>query len=74
VDLLAGGFALLGRRHGKFHLHNPTRIHFGRWEIAKAGQESPANARVLLLAGGDARAAFDVRRGERRRAGTRLCR
>ena len=35
-----------------FTYHNPTRIHFGRGQIAKIGQELPANARVLLLAGG----------------------
>ena len=31
---------------------NPTRIHFGRGQIAKVGQELPPKARVLLLAGG----------------------
>ena len=35
-----------------FTYHNPTRIHFGRGQIAQIGQELPANARVLLLAGG----------------------
>jgi len=35
-----------------FTYHNPTRIHFGRGQIAKIDQELPANARVLLLAGG----------------------
>ncbi len=34
-----------------FTYHNPTRIHFGRGQIAKVGQELPLNARVLLLAG-----------------------
>lgn len=31
---------------------NPTRIHFGRGQIAKVNDELPAGARVLLLAGG----------------------
>jgi NADP-dependent alcohol dehydrogenase len=35
-----------------FTFHNPTRIHFGRGQIAKVGEELPAGARVLLLAGG----------------------
>jgi NADP-dependent alcohol dehydrogenase len=35
-----------------FTFHNPTRIHFGRGQIAALGQEIPADARVLLLAGG----------------------
>lgn len=35
-----------------FTYYNPTRIHFGRGQIAKVGDELPANARVLLLAGG----------------------
>jgi NADP-dependent alcohol dehydrogenase len=35
-----------------FTFHNPTRLHFGRGQIAKLAQELPANARVLLLAGG----------------------
>jgi NADP-dependent alcohol dehydrogenase len=35
-----------------FTYHNPTRIHFGRGQIAKVGQELPLEARVLLLAGG----------------------
>jgi len=35
-----------------FTFHNPTRLHFGRGQIAKLAQEVPANARVLLLAGG----------------------
>ena len=35
-----------------FPYHNPTRIHFGRGQIGKIGWELPANARVLLLAGG----------------------
>jgi NADP-dependent alcohol dehydrogenase len=35
-----------------FTYYNPTRIHFGRGQIAKVGQELPLEARVLLLAGG----------------------
>ncbi len=35
-----------------FTFHNPTRLHFGRGQIAKLADEIPANARVLLLAGG----------------------
>ncbi|MBL9215666.1 MAG: iron-containing alcohol dehydrogenase [Opitutaceae bacterium] len=35
-----------------FTFHNPTRIHFGRGQIASLRQELPADARILLLAGG----------------------
>jgi len=35
-----------------FTFQNPTRIHFGRGQIAKLDRELPATARVLLLAGG----------------------
>ena len=35
-----------------FTYHNPTRLHFGRGQIAALDQELPATARVLLLAGG----------------------
>jgi len=35
-----------------FTFHNPTRILFGRGQIASLTQELPADARVLLLAGG----------------------
>lgn len=35
-----------------FTYHNPTRIHFGRGQIARVSQELPSQARVLLLAGG----------------------
>ena len=35
-----------------FTFHNPTRIHFGRGQIAQLNHELPATARVLLLAGG----------------------
>ena len=39
-------------RMENFTYHNPTRIHFGRGQIAKINRELPAGARVLLLAGG----------------------
>jgi len=35
-----------------FTFHIPTRIHFGRGQIARIDRELPASARVLLLAGG----------------------
>jgi NADP-dependent alcohol dehydrogenase len=35
-----------------FVFHNPTRILFGKGQIDKLGAEVPADARVLLLAGG----------------------
>lgn len=35
-----------------FTFHNPTRIHFGKGQIARVAEELPANAKVLLLAGG----------------------
>ncbi len=35
-----------------FTYHNPTRIHFGRGQIKTISNEIPANAKVLLLAGG----------------------
>jgi NADP-dependent alcohol dehydrogenase len=35
-----------------FTYFNPTRIHFGKGQIAAIDKELPANARVLLLAGG----------------------
>jgi NADP-dependent alcohol dehydrogenase len=35
-----------------FTYHNPTRIHFGRGQIAMVDRELPPKARVLLLAGG----------------------
>lgn len=35
-----------------FTYQNPTRIHFGRGQIAKLAEDIPAGARVLLLAGG----------------------
>src|ERR1019366_8418127 len=35
-----------------FTYFNPTRIHFGRGQIKAVGVEIPAQARLLLLAGG----------------------
>ena len=35
-----------------FTFHNPTRIHFGKGQIARIADELPADAKVLLLAGG----------------------
>jgi NADP-dependent alcohol dehydrogenase len=35
-----------------FTWHNPTRIHFGRGQIAALDHELPAEARILLVAGG----------------------
>lgn len=35
-----------------FSFHNPTRLHFGRGQIAALDRELPAAARILLLAGG----------------------
>ncbi len=35
-----------------FTFHNPTRIHFGAGQIARIADELPADAKVLLLAGG----------------------
>lgn len=35
-----------------FTFHNPTRIHFGKGQIEKIADEIPADATVLLLAGG----------------------
>lgn len=35
-----------------FTFHNPTRIHFGKGQIARLADELPSDARVLLLAGG----------------------
>lgn len=35
-----------------FSFHNPTRLHFGRGQIAALDRELPADARILLLAGG----------------------
>jgi len=35
-----------------FTYHNPTRLHFGKGQIAKIATEIPADATVLLLAGG----------------------
>ncbi|KFX69938.1 aldehyde reductase [Pseudomonas taeanensis MS-3] len=35
-----------------FSFHNPTQIHFGEGQIAKLGQEIPADSRVLVTHGG----------------------
>ncbi len=35
-----------------FTFHNPTRIHFGKGQIARIADELPGDAKVLLLAGG----------------------
>jgi len=35
-----------------FTFHNPTRLHFGRGQIAQVARELPDDARVLFLAGG----------------------
>ena len=35
-----------------FTFYNPTRIHFGKGQIAKLGTELPANARILMTFGG----------------------
>ena len=35
-----------------FTYHNPTRIHFGRGQIARIAGEFPKSTRVLLIAGG----------------------
>jgi NADP-dependent alcohol dehydrogenase len=35
-----------------FTFHNPTRLHFGRGQIEQISAEIPAEAKVLLLAGG----------------------
>lgn len=35
-----------------FTFHNPTRLHFGQGQITQLSTEFPADARILLLAGG----------------------
>jgi NADP-dependent alcohol dehydrogenase len=35
-----------------FTFHNPTRLHFGKGQIAQIAEELPADSRILLLAGG----------------------
>ena len=35
-----------------FTFHNPTRLHFGKCQISQITNEIPADARILLLAGG----------------------
>jgi len=50
---------------------NPTRIHFGRGQIASIDKELPAQARVLLLAGGGSIRTNGVHEQVRRAAGGR---
>jgi NADP-dependent alcohol dehydrogenase len=54
-----------------FTYHNPTRIHFGRGQIASLDRELPADARVLLLAGGGSIKANGVQAQVRRALGSR---
>ncbi|WP_461535552.1 iron-containing alcohol dehydrogenase [Spongorhabdus nitratireducens] len=35
-----------------FSYHNPTRVHFGKGQIARVAEEIPADARVLITYGG----------------------
>jgi NADP-dependent alcohol dehydrogenase len=55
-----------------FTYFNPTRIHFGRGQIAAIDQEIPAQSRVLLLAGGGSIKANGVYDQVRRALGTRV--
>ncbi len=55
-----------------FTYHNPTRIHFGRGQIAKINRELPANARVLLLAGGGSIKANGVYEQVKKNLGARV--
>jgi NADP-dependent alcohol dehydrogenase len=57
-----------------FTFHNPTRIHFGRGQIAQLAQEIPGDARVLLLAGGGSIKANGVLAQVQQALGTRLVR
>ncbi len=50
---------------------NPTRIHFGRGQIAAIDREIPAGAKVLLLAGGGSIRSNGVLEQVRRAAGSR---
>ncbi len=54
-----------------FTYFNPTRIHFGRGQIAAIGRELPAESRVLLLAGGGSIRANGVYDQVRRALGNR---
>ncbi|MBL9213340.1 MAG: iron-containing alcohol dehydrogenase, partial [Opitutaceae bacterium] len=55
-----------------FTYHNPTRLHFGRGQIAQLSQELPATARVLLLAGGGSIKANGVLAQVRQALGARV--
>jgi NADP-dependent alcohol dehydrogenase len=54
-----------------FTYFNPTRIHFGRGQIAAIDRELPAQCRVLLLAGGGSIRANGVHDQVRRALGSR---
>lgn len=54
-----------------FTYHNPTRIHFGRGQIARINRELPAGARVLLLAGGGSIKSNDVHEQVKKALGAR---
>jgi len=55
-----------------FTYHNPTRLIFGRGQIAQLDQELPATARVLLLAGGGSIKANGVHAQVRQALGARV--
>ncbi|MFM8618927.1 MAG: iron-containing alcohol dehydrogenase [Opitutaceae bacterium] len=55
-----------------FTFHNPTRLHFGRGQIAALDRELPADARCLLLAGGGSIRANGVYDQARRALGKRV--
>jgi len=55
-----------------FTYHNPTRLLFGRGQIAAIDQELPASARVLLLAGGGSIKANGVHAQVRQALGFRV--
>ena len=53
AGLRIGGFwGIIPANMDNFTFQNPTRIHFGRGQIAAIDGELPAQAKVLLLAGG----------------------
>jgi len=54
-----------------FTYFNPTRIHFGRGQIAAIDRELPSDARVLLLAGGGSIRANGVHDQVRKALGSR---
>ena len=55
-----------------FTYFNPTRIHFGRGQIAAIDQELPAQARILLLAGGGSIRSNGVHGQVRKALGARI--